>query len=245
MALWRGMDGLALRPWALARAVGLLLGISAMGYAGRAWMGEGYAALIFVLGVTLIGAVDGQLVALVSAVLGALLFDFFLSEPLFQISLANGRDWLVPVTLTLTALLAGGLSGRLKDQTRRALHSNRQLQSLLEASRALQPAASEADVLDALVRTAEPGVRVGLYRKEGGGVTPVAGSPPGGDWLSLAQALLQSAAGEMNGLPPSADSEGVLGCRLAGSDSQAAPWALLMTDSAANRADRALVAALG
>jgi two-component system sensor histidine kinase KdpD len=145
---------------------------SALGVWLAPYLGEGYAALVFVVGVSVVGALCGLSVALAMALLGALAFDFFVSEPVFKLSLRRVTDLAPLVVFTLSALISGLLSGRLRDEAMRANASNLHLQNLLDIARRLQRANSAEQVYQALQEgladTWGEGQRLGLFREQGG-----------------------------------------------------------------------------
>jgi two-component system sensor histidine kinase KdpD len=100
--------------------------------------------------VSVVGALCGLSVALAMALLGALAFDYFVSEPVFKLSLRRITDLAPLVVFTLSALISGLLSGRLRDEAMRANAANRHLQNLLDIARRLQRANSAEQVYQAL-----------------------------------------------------------------------------------------------
>jgi two-component system sensor histidine kinase KdpD len=102
--------------------------------------GEVSSGLIFVLGITLIGANAGLAPAVVASLLASAFFNFFLAEPVLTFRMSTGEDLAPPVIFTACAIVSGLLAGRLKDKTFQLGHTNLQLQSLLETSRLLQAA---------------------------------------------------------------------------------------------------------
>src|SRR5690606_36763774 len=78
-------------------ALALVAAASLAGIAARPSLGEGYSALIFVIGVSLAGARTGLAPALVGAFLAAVTFNLFVAEPLHTPRLATGTDLAPPV----------------------------------------------------------------------------------------------------------------------------------------------------
>ncbi len=170
-----------------ARAAALLCLFAALGVVLAPWLGEGYVSLVFVLAISLAGTLYGMTPALVASLLGAFLFDFFISEPVFEFSLDRTADLAPPLVFTLCAVISGWLSGRLKDEAIRANRSNRQLESLLDLSRALQSANSEADVAGIL---GADGRRYSLLRAAAQDGAVVAGALADPAVRSVAQAAM-------------------------------------------------------
>ncbi len=192
-------------------AVALVLTVlfSGLGIALNPWLGEGYASLIFVVGISIIGALHGMTAALISAVLGALLFNYFVSDPVFEITMTRATDLAPPIVFMLCAVISGWLSGRLKDEALRASRSNAQLEGLLDISRQLQRVSNAGEVRAVLAKRdpGQGGRRLGLYRASHGAPVPVAGSPLDPGWLALAA---KACLGEYEWLA----AEGLLSCRL-------------------------------
>jgi two-component system sensor histidine kinase KdpD len=127
---------------------------------GEPLLGIAGAALTFVLGVMVVGALNGLAAALVAAAIAFLIYNFFLAEPFLSFRLESGRDAVPFVAFNLVALVAGVLAGRLQDRARAAQRASLQLASLLETSQDLQSAVTPDDVLARLPDSAP--ARLGL-----------------------------------------------------------------------------------
>ncbi|WP_343612304.1 ATP-binding protein [Novosphingobium sp.] len=173
-------------PRQLAWGFSLLIVASAFGVELDGVLEEGYISLIFVMVITVIGALYGLGVALICAAVGALGFDFFIGEPKWELSFTRANDITTPLIFTFSAMISGLLSGRLKDETRQVRQRNIQLEALLEASRGLQRAGSVRDVTLALHDgvEAQTGIAVALQ-----GISLAAGQPEGGESALMHQAL--------------------------------------------------------
>lgn len=150
--------------------------------------GEVSSGLIFVLGITLIGANSGLTPAVVCAVLASAIFNFFLADPVLTFRMSTGDDLAPPLIFTACAIISGLLAGRLRDKTFQLGENNLQLESLLETSRYLQRAANEAEVVNALKSTvpAMLGINLGLYRFDRDTPIPVGDSPNDTVWTHVA-----------------------------------------------------------
>lgn len=183
-----GSDLTLANLWARVVVPGLMLAFFAeAGLLAKPWLGEGYASLIFVLGITLIGAVAGLMTAVICALLGSLIFNFVIAEPVWQIAFTRHSDFATPAVFIACAVISGLMSGRLRDETRRARTTNRQLQTLLEISRSLQ-GAETAPAIQAVLRAtlARGGAMVpALFQLDQQGLVPV-GANPGPAWSELA-----------------------------------------------------------
>jgi len=108
------------------------------------------AALIFVLGVTVIGATAGLLRGLIAALGVSFIYNFFLSEPTLQLT-ATSLEELVPlIAFNLCAVISGLLAGKLNDRARKAEVAGRRLHALFSISERLQKAIRLPDVVDAI-----------------------------------------------------------------------------------------------
>ncbi|WP_374614779.1 ATP-binding protein [Sphingorhabdus sp.] len=136
--------------------------------------GEVAAALIFMLGITIAGALGGLLAALLAAVITFFIFNFFVSEPELTFRIATGRDLAPLIVFNLCAAVTGILAGRLHDRTEAATARSEQLQHLLDLGRSLQASATLDDVVTAIAGTALPFNRqVSLYRFRDGELFPL------------------------------------------------------------------------
>lgn len=113
-------------------------------------LGRVAAALLFVLGVVICGALGGLGAALAAATGAFLLYNFYLVEPVLSFQISTSRDVIPLLLFSLCALVAGVLAARLKDRAKAADDSYRQLSSLLEISRSLQSAVRVPDIAHAL-----------------------------------------------------------------------------------------------
>lgn len=131
------------------------------------------AALIFVLGVMLVGALHGLAAALIAAFSAFMIYNFFLAEPFLSFRLAATADAAPFVAFNVVALIAGVLAGRLKDRAKAAQRANLQLASLLETSQQLQAAMTQAEVLATLDASAPArlGLALHAFHHDGGKLT--------------------------------------------------------------------------
>lgn len=148
------------------------------------------AAVVYLLGVMLVGAMVGLWGGLLAAVVASLVYNFFLSDPVFRFSLTSAEEFVPLVAFNLSAAASGLLAGRLKDRALAAEHAGRRMKALLDVSQALQKAVRVEDVAAAI---APFGLANGgspeLYILADGAIAPVQESRAGFD---LAQALLES-----------------------------------------------------
>jgi two-component system sensor histidine kinase KdpD len=162
----------------------VLFSVTSLAMIAKPWLGEGYAALIFVVGIMLIGTIAGFARALATAVVGAAAFNFFVADPVWQFRFRSGTDLLPPLVFLLCAVVSGTLSGRLRDESIRAALANARLHSLLAVSRDLQQAREPADVWHVLLAQLRDldTLKVRLYALGSGGLQPFGGQDPGEAW---------------------------------------------------------------
>lgn len=145
-------------------------------------------ALVFVLGITLIGANSGLVPGFITSILAAAIFNFFLTEPVLSFRMSTIGDLTPPVIFIACAVVSGLLSGRLKEKTSQLGRTNLQLESLLETSRTLQ-AAPDADAIVTALGASVPGrlgFRLSLYGMKGGKPDALASADHSPDALNSA-----------------------------------------------------------
>lgn len=98
------------------------------------------AVLVFLTGVILIAVHSGMAAGLVAAAGASLVYNFFLSQPVYQFGITS-TDTVVPiVAFNMSALLAGAIVGRLKDAAGAATAAQSEMAFLLKISDRLQRA---------------------------------------------------------------------------------------------------------
>jgi two-component system sensor histidine kinase KdpD len=98
------------------------------------------AAILYLLGVTLVGGLAGIRGGLVGALAASLIYNFFISDPVFRFSLVSAEEYVPLIGFNLSAAASALLAGRLKERALAAETANRQLQGLLDLSQKLQSA---------------------------------------------------------------------------------------------------------
>lgn len=153
--------------------------------------GEVASALVFVLGITIAGALSGLASALLAALAAFLIYNFYLTEPALTFRLATGGDIAPLIVFNLCALVSGVLAGQLKDHAQAARSSNLQLNSLLALSQALQVAQRQSDMIATIERAAHEilGARVALYRIEGDTPRSLSPRPVEPEWQVFAECV--------------------------------------------------------
>lgn len=98
------------------------------------------AAIIYLFGVTLVAGIEGMRGGLLAAVTASLVYNFFISTPVFRFSLISAEHYVPVIAFNLSAAASALLAGRLRDRAAAAERATRQMQMLLEASHMLQSA---------------------------------------------------------------------------------------------------------
>ena len=183
----------------VVRALLVLLVISSLGIAWKPVLGEGYDSLIFVVGITIIGGLEGLGIAVLCAGLTAFIFNYFISEPIFVLSFSKEIDFITPIVFLICAATSGVLSGRMHDQSKKMQQNSLMLANLFEASRKLQQVSSKLEIFTLLETEvmAPRQILFGLYRFENDEPVPIGPSPSGDDWLALARSLASGSADYM------------------------------------------------
>jgi len=158
--------------------------------------GEVSSGMLFMLGITVVGARSGLTAALIAAVLASAIFNFFLADPVLTFRMSTGEDLAPPVIFTSCAVVSGLLAGRLKDKTFQLGRTNLQLESLLETSRLLQAAPDVAAIETALAATVPGrlGFRLSLYSLHDGTTEALPASDRRPEALALARQAIDGSS---------------------------------------------------
>jgi len=156
--------------------------------------GEVSSGLIFVFGITLVGATSGLTASLVCALIASAIFNFVVAEPELTFRLSTGEDLAPPIIFTLCAIVSGVLAGRLKDRSFRLGQANFQLESLLETSRRLQMALDATSIENVLKTSVidKLGFDLALFRMRNGSLSPFNPSTTKSDRLTLAKNVVEN-----------------------------------------------------
>ena len=87
-------------------------------FAGR--LSDTTVALVYLLVVLLVAAQWGSRPAFVASVVATLAFNFFFLPPLYELTIADPRNWVALVAFLVTAVIAGQLSQRARRRTAEA-----------------------------------------------------------------------------------------------------------------------------
>lgn len=105
------------------------------------------AVLVYLLGVLFIGSRSGLYRGIVAALAASFVYNFLLSEPVFRLG-ASSVDEIVPLlAFNISAVVSGGLAGRLNDRANAARQAEAKNAVMLELSDQLQRAIALEDVV--------------------------------------------------------------------------------------------------
>jgi two-component system, OmpR family, sensor histidine kinase KdpD len=111
------------------------------------------SALIYLIGVLVIGAMRGRRAGILAGIIASIVYSGVIKNPAFEFNEIS-LDYYVPlIAFNFTALISGTLAGRLKDRAEVAEEARRQLNILLDFSSDLQKAVRIDDVARALGST--------------------------------------------------------------------------------------------
>lgn len=144
----------------LAIGTGVIGVACAVAMAAHPAIGNIASTLTLVVGVLIVGASQGLLSGLVAATIAFLFFNFFMAEPIMALRVSGGADLAPFIAFTITAVIAGVLSGKLKDRAAAAERATTLSNLLLEAGNEVQAAISRADIEECMRRKAK--YRLGL-----------------------------------------------------------------------------------
>lgn len=116
-------------------------------FAAQHWDRPRSAALIYLLGVTIIGARSGLALGLAAAITASLIYNFLLLEPVFRFSVSSADELIPLIAFNLSAIVSGAMAGRLKDSVKLARSAQAKNAHLLQMSDDLQSAIKVDDVL--------------------------------------------------------------------------------------------------
>lgn len=134
-------------------AILLFLAVTAASYTAHITERPITSALVYLMGVMVIGATRGLRSGLTAGIIASVIYSGLIRNPVFQFG-DQSLDYYFPLFgFNFAALLSGTLAGRLKDRAELAEEARRQLDLLLEFSSKLQKAVRIEDVAQALAST--------------------------------------------------------------------------------------------
>ena len=131
------------------RSLALDLAIFAVATAGtwaaQVWDRPRTAVLVYVLGVMIVGGRSGLARGIAAGVVASLIYNFFLSEPRFELVVTSLDEAIPLIAFNISAVLSGAMAGRLKDSVSLARIAEARNAHLLRLSDGLQRAISVGD----------------------------------------------------------------------------------------------------
>ena len=135
------------------------------------------SAIIFLFGVTLVGALEGLKGGLLAALAASVIYNFFLSDPVYRFSLSSVEEYVPLIAFNLSAAASGLVAGRLRDRALAAELASRRILALFEVSERLQQAVRLDDIPPAVIATAGGRLleEIEIYVARDGGLEGVGG----------------------------------------------------------------------
>jgi two-component system, OmpR family, sensor histidine kinase KdpD len=124
-------------PRAYITAVAIAAAVTVVGLLALSAIGYWTVALIYLLAVTLAGAVLRRGPILILATLSALLWDFLFIPPRFTLYIGKTEDWVMFGMFFVVALVIGQLTARLRERERNESEREKRAITLYHISRAL------------------------------------------------------------------------------------------------------------
>ncbi|MCW6510844.1 sensor histidine kinase KdpD [Lichenifustis flavocetrariae] len=137
---------------------------------GSRWLQRPSLSMIFLAAVLGCAVTVGQWPAIVAAILSFFAYNFFFIPPVYTFTIAEPHEVLALGIFLLVAVIAGGLTGRVRDQSQAARTRVTTIQALYDVSRKLSGAISLDDVLWIIARQAAQAIggQVVILLGEGG-----------------------------------------------------------------------------
>jgi two-component system sensor histidine kinase KdpD len=133
----------------VASAIGFSLGATLVSWLLQPLVGDSSLGLIFVLAVTFAGASGGLWGAVLSSVIGFVLYNYLFTEPRFSLAVTDPQDAAALIIFLAVSLVVGQLASRMRRQAQDAWLSTRRVETLFDFSRRLATAVDERDLVTA------------------------------------------------------------------------------------------------
>jgi two-component system sensor histidine kinase KdpD len=136
-------------------------------------------AFVYLFAVTSIAALEGLRGGLAAAIAASFIYNFFMIDPRFQITLSHAEEYVPLIAFNFSAVASGLIAGRLRDRVHVAERVQLRIQSLLDLAQRLQRAIEVKDVA-AAVRDVDAGKpKALLYVSRNGQLAAAAGETEG------------------------------------------------------------------
>lgn len=138
-----------------ATAGGCLLGITILGFMLENGIGHQSVALLYLLGVAIMGLYVSRGVVIGMALGAGLAWNFFFTAPRFTFAMLDRGDFFLLFTLLVVALAIGSLTSRLKQREMASRRSEDRAQSLYQLTRVLSASTSFISAVKAALAQVE------------------------------------------------------------------------------------------
>lgn len=135
-----------------AVALGVVAGVTGLNVVLQYWLANQSLALVYLLSVVLLAMFVARGPTLAAATLTALLWDFFFTEPRFNIRIQNTADAMMFCTYFVVALAMGQLAARLRAQQAAERRREQHATAMYLLTRELAQATDFADLLAIIIR---------------------------------------------------------------------------------------------
>ena len=140
--------------WVWPSLVAVLAAMTGGGVLLQEWVPAEAMGMVYLTAVVGAATVAGMRAALAAGAASFLLWDYFFIPPLYEISIGSPRDLIGLLVFAAVAVLAGGLAGRARGTALAAQARVEGLRRIGTFSRRLGQAATEADLLTEIARSA-------------------------------------------------------------------------------------------
>ena len=146
-------------------ALGIFLLATGIAALASEWSRPVTAAIVYLFGVIAIAGLQGVRGGIVAAIAVSLIYNIFLSDPIYRFTLSTAEDLVPLLAFNLSAVASGLLAGQLKDRAQAAESASRRVQALFEVSKVLQAAVRLTDIPPAARRFTRADVEIYLVRE--------------------------------------------------------------------------------
>ena len=140
--------------FAWAAALALVAAITGTAWLLRAHVPEQALGMVYLAAVVLAASFAGLRIALFTAALGFLAWDFFFLPPVFEFSIGSVQDVVALVVFALVATLSGSMASRVRDEARSGQARIEGLRRIAGFSRRLGEPTTETELLAEIARQA-------------------------------------------------------------------------------------------
>ncbi len=140
--------------WNWAAAAALVAGITGLAVLGGGVVPPGAMGMVYLAGVVTAGSLAGLWVALFTAALGFLAWDFFFLPPVHRLTIGSVDDLIALVVFAAVAVLSGSLASRVRAAARSGQVRIESLRRIAQFSRRLGEPVTEPEMMAEIARQA-------------------------------------------------------------------------------------------